>query len=344
MIRVIVSLWLAGMLTGVWGQVNSLTGAGATFPYPIYSRWAYQYYRETGIRINYQSIGSGGGVKQIKSRTVDFGASDAPLKPEKLKEYGLTQWPMVLGGVVPVVNIQGIAPGKLRLTPEVLSDIFLGKITRWDDPIIRQLNPGVELPDQKITVIHRADGSGTTWIFTHYLAQVSSEWASKVGYGKAVAWPAGLGGKGNEGVAAFVRKIPGALGYVEYAYAVQSHMSYVQLKNLAGKFVNPSSTTFQVAAAHARWDRARDFYLVLTNQPGEQAWPITGATFILMPRTVAKPAKAKAVLEFFHWCFMNGGQAALELDYVPLPRKVIQLVEQSWRKTLRSTSGEPIWK
>ena len=322
---------------------TTITGAGATFPYPVYSKWAYLYNKETGVQLNYQSIGSGGGIKQIKAKTVDFGASDAPLKPEELNESGLMQFPMIMGGVVPVVNIKGISAGQLKLTPEVLADIYLGKITKWTDPRIREINSGVSLPNRSITVVHRADGSGTTWIFTNYLSKVSSEWKEKVGNDKSVQWPAGVGGKGNEGVAAFVGKVNGSIGYVEYAYALQNKMASVMLKNHDGNFVAPTSENFQAAAAGADWAHADGYYMVLTDQPGKDSWPITGASFILMYKKQVNPAEAKEVLKFFAWSYKNGDKAALELDYVPMPDSVVKMVENTWKKEIKSTSGKSVW-
>ncbi len=320
----------------------TLLGAGATFPYPIYSQWAHKYERLRGVRLNYQSIGSGGGIAQIKAKTVDFGASDAPLKPAALAEAGLIQFPMVVGGVVPVVNVRGVGPGQLRLTPEVLADIFLDKIARWDDPALRALNPGLQLPGRAITVVHRADGSGTTWIFTNYLSKVSPHWRQKVGAGKAVAWPCGVGGKGNEGVAAYVQRVQGAIGYVEFAYALENKMKHASLRNRAGRFVEPSFETFQAAAANADWSSAPGFYLVLIDQPGERSWPITGASFILVHKTQPDPARARAMLEFFDWCYRHGADMARALHYVPLPMKVVELVERTWSREIRS-EGKAIW-
>jgi len=322
---------------------TAITGAGATFPYPVYSKWAYVYNRETGVRLNYQSIGSGGGIKQIKAKTVDFGASDAPMKPEEMKQFGLMQFPMIMGGVVPVVNISGIASGQLKLSPANLAAIFLGKITKWNDPKIMADNQGLNLPNDDITVVHRADGSGTTWIFTNYLTKVSGEWKDKVGNDKAVQWPVGLGGKGNEGVAAFVGKVEGSVGYGEYAYALQNKMTSVLLKNHDGNFVAPTAENFQAAAAGADWAHAEGYYMVLTDQPGANSWPITGASFILMYKSQANAAQAKEVLKFFDWSYRNGGKAALELDYVPMPDAVVKMVEGTWSKELHDQAGKSIW-
>ncbi len=313
-----------------------IAGAGATFPYPIYARWAADYGKQTGLKLNYQSIGSGGGIAQIKAKTVDFGASDAPLTPKELAEMGAVQFPMVIGGVVPIINFKGIQAGKLQLTPDLLADIFLGKVTRWDDPRIQKANFGMKLPAQAITVIHRADGSGTTWIFTNYLAKVSPEWRQKVGTDKAVAWPVGVGGKGNEGVTAYVQKMNGAIGYVEFAYALQNKMTYVKLRNTAGKFVDPTIETFQAAAASADWKGSPGFYVVLTEQGGEQSWPITGASFILLHKNQPDPARAKEMLRFFTWCYQKGAAAARELSYIPMPDAVVELVKEQWKTEIKS--------
>jgi phosphate transport system substrate-binding protein len=308
----------------------------------LYSKWAYEYKNLTGTKINYQSIGSGGGIAQIKAKTVDFGASDAPLKPEELKEHGLIQFPMVMGGVVPVVNVKGIKAGELKLTAELLADVFLGKITTWNDEAIRKVNPKLDLPDKAITVVHRADGSGTTWIFTNYLMKVSPNWNEKVGFGKAVDWPTGIGGKGNEGVATYVKRVNGSIGYVEFAYALQNEMSYSLLQNQAGQFVSPTIDTFQAAVASADWENAEGYYLVLTDQPGESSWPIAGATFILVHKEPNDSALAKALLEYFAWCYKHGGHTAEELHYVPMPKSVVSMIEKTWQENIRS-EGEPLW-
>jgi phosphate transport system substrate-binding protein len=322
-----------------------ITGAGATFPYPLYAKWAEAYKQQTGIGLNYQSIGSGGGIKQIRSRTVDFGASDAPLKAEELEKDGLLQFPMVMGGVVPVVNIDGVGAGRMKLNGKVLADIYLGTIGKWNDARIAALNPGVKLPNQPITVVHRADGSGTTFIFTNYLSKVSGEWKDKVGNNASVSWPAptSTGGKGNEGVASFVQRIRGAVGYVEYAYAKQNRMAYVLLQNRDGEFVAPSDKTFQAAAAGADWKNAPGFYEILTDEPGKTSWPITGATFILMHKAQRDGAKAKEVLKFFDWAYQNGDRMALELDYIPMPDDVVKLVQSAWRSRIKDASGKPVW-
>ena len=331
------------MATSVALAGRSINGAGATFPYPVYGKWAHAYNKKTGVRLNYQSIGSGGGVKQIKARTVDFGASDAPLKPAVLEKFGLMQFPMIMGGVVPVVNVPGIKAGELKLTAANLAAIYLGKIKRWNDAHIKADNPALSLPDREITVVHRADGSGTTWIFTNYLTKVSDEWADKVGNAKSVMWPAGVGGKGNEGVAAFVRKLRGSIGYVEYAYALQNHMAYALLQNRAGHFVAPTAENFQAAAAGADWAHSKGYYMVLTDQPGANSWPITGASFILMYKEQARPQQAREVLKFFDWSYRHGAQMAAALDYVPMPAAVIKMVEATWRKVLHDRSGQAIW-
>ena len=334
-------LGLAG--TAGAGEVKGISGAGATFPYPVYAKWAEAYANKTGVKMNYQSIGSGGGIKQIKAKTVDFGASDAPLKPEELDAAGLMQFPMVMGGVVPVVNIPGIKPGDIKLSGEVFANIFLGKIKKWDDKAITALNKGLKLPNTQISVVHRSDGSGTTWIFTNYLSKVSSTWKDKVGNDKAVAWPTGVGGKGNEGVASYVGRIKGSIGYVEYAYALQNKMSYALLQNKEGKFVAPTSESFQAAAAYADWNNAPGFYMVLTDQPGKESWPITGATFILVYKTQEKPENGHAVLSFFDWAYKNGDKMAEDLDYVPMPESVSELVERTWARDIKDESGKAVW-
>jgi phosphate transport system substrate-binding protein len=337
-------LALAGALALVGvAQAAEITGAGATFPYPIYAKWAEAYKAHSGVAMNYQSIGSGGGIKQIKSKTVDFGASDMPLKPADLDSAGLMQFPMVMGGVVPVINVKGIQPGELKLTGPVLADIFMGKIKKWNDPAIAKLNSGVKLPNKAIAVVHRSDGSGTTFIFANYLSKVSSEWKSKVGVNTSLEWPTGLGGKGNEGVAALTARTAGAIGYVEYAYALKTKMTYTQLSNQAGKFVKPNSETFQSAAANADWAAAPGYYLLLTDQPGAQSWPITGATFILMYKHQDKPENAKNVLNFFSWSYKNGDKMAEELDYVPMPDKVVDLVEHTWKTNIKGPDGKAVW-
>jgi phosphate transport system substrate-binding protein len=320
-----------------------ITGAGATFPYPIYAKWAETYKKETNVGLNYQSIGSGGGIKQIKAKTVDFGASDKPLKPEELDANGLMQFPAIMGGVVPVVNFEGIKPGQFKLTGEVLAAIYLGKITKWNAKEIVAINPGAALPDMDITVVHRADGSGTTFLFTDYLSKVSTDFKSTVGADAAVKWPVGVGGKGNEGVAANVQRIRGAIGYVEYAYAKKNGMKYVSLKNRDGQFVEPDDETFKAAAAGADWAKTPGFAVILTNQAGKNSWPITGASFILMHKAQADAAKGKEVLKFFDWAYKHGEKTAAELDYVAMPAAVVKLVQDAWKAQLKDTSGKAIW-
>jgi phosphate transport system substrate-binding protein len=319
-----------------------ISGAGATFPYPIYAKWAEAYKAKTNTSMNYQSIGSGGGIKQITAKTVDFGASDMPLKPEDLDKNGLQQFPMVMGGVVPVVNLAGIKPGELKLDGKVLAGMYLGTIAKWNDPAVKALNPGVNLPDKAVATVHRSDGSGTNFIFTHYLSSVDADFKAKVGENTSVEFPGGLGGKGNEGVAALTSRTDGAIGYVEYAYALQNKMTYAQLKNKDGAFVSPNSKTFQAAAANADWSKAPGFYVLLTDQPGADSWPITGATFILIYKQQAKPETAREVLNFFDWAYKNGGPLAEQLDYVPMPSAVIAAVEQSW-KSITGGDGKPVW-
>ncbi|MCL2076615.1 MAG: phosphate ABC transporter substrate-binding protein PstS [Betaproteobacteria bacterium] len=322
-------------------EAANITGAGASFPAPLYTRWAADYNKATGNRVNYQSIGSSAGMRQIGEKTVDFGASDIPLSDADLLERGLIQFPTVVGGIVPIVNITGIKPGQLRLNSQVLGDIYLGKISNWDDPAIAALNPGLKLPSTVIAVVRRADGSGTTFGFTNYLSKVHPEWKEKVGEGAAVNWPTGLGGKGNEGVAAFVGRLNGAIGYVEVAYAARNKLSHTQLQNRAGKFVEPSNDTFKAAAAGADW--ASTFNHILTDQPGDEAWPITSGTFIVMHRVQDKPAQAAATLDFFDWAFKNGDKQAESLDYVPMPQSVKDIIASLWR-TIVDRSGNPIRK
>jgi phosphate transport system substrate-binding protein len=319
-----------------------ISGAGATFPYPIYAKWAEAYKAKTGISMNYQSIGSGGGIAQISAKTVDFGASDMPLKPADLEQKGLVQFPPVIGGEVIVVNLPGIQSGQLTLDGPTIADIYLGKITKWNDAAIAKLNPGVKLPDTSIAVVHRSDGSGTTFIFTNYLSKVSPEWKDKVSEGTSVEWPGGLGGKGNEGVAAMTARTAGAIGYVEYAYALQNKMVHTKLINHDKAALEPSSKVFQAAAANADWKSAAGFYLILTDQPGKESWPITGATFILMHKQQEHPDRAKEVLSFFDWAYKNGGQLAESLDYIPMPQQAVTLFEASWRE-IKGPDGKPVW-
>jgi phosphate transport system substrate-binding protein len=333
----VVSLAGAGL-----ANATDITGAGATFPYPIYAKWADAYKKATGVGLNYQSIGSGGGIKQISAKTVDFGASDMPLKPEVLEKGGLMQFPTVIGGAIPTVNLKGIKPGELRLSGALLGDIYLGKVSKWNDPAIAAINPGVNLPDQAISVVHRSDGSGTSFIWSNYLSKVSPEWKEKVGVGTSLNWPTGVGGKGNEGVASYVQRIDGSIGYVEYAYVLQNHMTYVKMRNREGNFVSPSAKAFMAAAAGADWGAAPGMYLILTDAPGAHAWPIAGATFILMHKVQEKPANAKQVLKFFKWAYANGDKMAESLDYVPMPDKVVSLIESSW-KNIKDASGNSVY-
>ncbi len=331
-----------GLAVAAAAGAADITGAGATFPYPLYSKWAEAYKAKTGVSMNYQSIGSGGGIKQITAKTVDFGASDAPLTAEQLEKEGLVQFPMVMGGVVPVFNLEGIKPGGLNLTGALIADIYLGKITKWNAPAIAAINKGVKLPDQDITVVARSDGSGTTFIFTNYLSKVSAEWKEKAGNSTSVKWPAGVAGKGNEGVAAYVQRLSGSIGYVEYAYALQNKMSYVHLQNRDGNYIDPDDRTFRAAAANAQWDKAPGFYMILTDQPGKDSWPITGATFILMHKKQDKPAKAAIALKFFEWAYESGDKMALDLDYIPMPDTVVKLVKAEWKK-IQDGAGKSIY-
>jgi phosphate transport system substrate-binding protein len=307
-----------------------ISGAGATFPYPIYAKWADTYKKETGISLNYQSIGSGGGIKQIKAKTVTFGASDQPLKPEELNAGGLIQFPMVMGGIVPVINLEGIQPGELVIDGPTLAKIYLGAIKTWDDPALKALNPKAKLPSQPITVVHRSDGSGTTFNFTNYLSKVSADWKSKVGENTSVEWPVGVGAKGNEGVASNVANSKGSMGYVEYAYAKQNKLPYMSMINHDGKTVSPDIASFQAAAANADWAKAPGFYLILTDGVGAESWPITAASFILMHKRPADPVASAEALKFFSWAYAKGAKAAEELDYIPMPEAVVALVKQSW--------------
>ncbi|MCW3480548.1 phosphate ABC transporter substrate-binding protein PstS [Neisseriaceae bacterium JH1-16] len=341
-VRLAASLVLSTAFVGS-AFAADITGAGATFPYPLYAKWAEAYKGKTGNNMNYQSIGSGGGIKQIQSKTVDFGASDMPLKPEDLEKSGLLQFPTVMGGVVPVVNVPGVTPGQLKLTGPLLADIYLGKISKWNDPALTKLNPSVKLPDQKITVVRRSDGSGTTFLFTNYLSKVSPEWSSSIGSNTAVNWKTGVGGKGNEGVANYVTRIKGSIGYVEYAYAKQNKIAHASLQNAAGNFVQPVDTTFKAAAANADWKKAPGFYLILTNQPGKDSWPITGATFILMHKKQDKPAQAEEALKFFDWAYTNGDDLAQHLDYVPMPVATKSMIRASW-KQISDDNGKSLWK
>ncbi len=321
--------------------VKAVHGAGATFPYPLYSAWSHRYKALKGVAFNYQSIGSGGGIRQIRFKTTDYGASEAPLTDKELKASGLTQFPMVIGGVVPVVNLRGIAPDTLRLTGPVLADIFLGAITNWRDPRIATLNPGIKLPKRDISVVTRADGSGTTWLFTSYLKEVSPRWASRVGRGTSVKWPVGMGGKGNEGVAAYIRQVPGSIGYLELVYARQTGLSTVLMKNRAGRFVAAGRKSFSEALKEGRWNR-RDLTISLRNRPGNDSWPIVGASYILLYKKQADPAKARALLDFFHWCLTDGAPIADRMEYVPLPPGLVKLVEGTWHEEI-TAGGRPVW-
>jgi phosphate transport system substrate-binding protein len=335
-------LALAAAFVAAPAAAADITGAGATFPYPIYAKWADAYKKSTGIGMNYQSIGSGGGIKQITAKTVDFGASDMPMKAEDLQKNGLVQFPAIMGGVVPVVKLAGVQPGQLRFTGALLADIYMGKVTKWNDAAIAKLNPGVKLPADDITVVHRSDGSGTTFLWTNYLSKASPAFKAAVGEGTAVKWPAGVGGKGNEGVASYVQKINGAIGYVEYAYAKQNRLAHAQVQNKSGKFVEPDDATFKAAAANADWKSVPGMGVVLTDQAGDQAWPITGASFILIHAKQDKPDTGREVLKFFDWSFRNGGKMAAELDYVPMPDTVVKEIQASW-KAVTDTSGKAMY-
>ncbi len=314
---------------------QQITGAGSTFVYPVLSAWSDAYSKQNGTQVNYQSIGSGGGIAQIKAATVDFGASDAPLTPDALKAAGLTQFPLVIGGVVPVVNLQGINPGQLKFTGKLLADLYLGNIKNWNDPAIAAVNPGVTLPDQLVTIVHRSDGSGTTFNWVNYLSKISPEWKEKIGEGTSVSWPVGVGGKGNEGVAEYVNRIKGSIGYVEYAYVIQNKMTYGQVQNSTGAFITPTAANFQAAAASADWAKADSYYLVITNAPGATAYPISATVFILMYQTPKNPARSAAALEFFRWALDKGQDQAALLDYVPLPSTLVTQIEASWKTDIK---------
>jgi phosphate transport system substrate-binding protein len=339
--RALLALWLAAM-GSVPARTAEISGAGSTFVYPIMSKWADAYKTGRGVAVNYQSIGSGAGIKEIQSKTVDFAASDAPLPPAELDKYGLLQFPLVIGGNVPVVNLPAIRPGELKLSGPVLAEIFLGKITNWNDQAIAAINPGLTLPDQAIAAIHRSDGSGTTYIWADYLAKVSAEWKEKIGVATSIDWPVGIGGNGNEGVAALVERNAGAIGYVEYAYAIQHRLIYTQVENRDGKFILPKRTAFQVAAAVADWADAPSFFVMLTNQPGSESWPITGATFVLMYKVQQNPDTARTALQFFDWVYTGGQQFAESLDYVPMPARVARLVESTWTE-IKDADGKRVW-
>jgi phosphate transport system substrate-binding protein len=320
-----------------------ISGAGATFPYPIYAKWADTYKKDTGVGLNYQSIGSGGGIKQILNKTVTFGASDMPMKPEDVKKHGLVQFPTVIGGDVPVINLEGFKPGELQLDGPTLADIFLGKVKTWDDPAMKKLNPNAKLPAQPIVVVHRSDGSGTTFIWTDYLSKVSADWKSSVGANTSVEWPTGIGAKGNEGVSNNVSQTKGSIGYVEYAYAKQNGLTTVNMINKDGKAVVPNATSFQAAAANADWLKADDFYVILTDQSGADTWPIAGATFILIYKQPQEPAAAAEALKFFAWAYAKGDKLAEELDYVPMPKKVVSEIEKVWASQIKDGGGKALY-
>jgi phosphate transport system substrate-binding protein len=339
----LVSIAVAASTFAASAQAVNLTGAGATFPYPIYAKWAEMYKAATGNGLNYQSVGSGAGIKQIKAKTVDFGASDMPLPADELAQAGLFQFPAIMGGVVPVVNLPGVAPGQVRLTGAVLADIFLGKITTWNAQPIAALNPGVKLPADRITVVRRADSSGTSFLFTDYLSKASPDWKLKVGAGTSVKWATGVGGKGNEGVAAYVQRIKGSIGYVEWAYAKKNRMAHTQLQNRDGAWLQPDDAAFRAAAASADWAKAPGFAVVLTDQPGKASWPITGASYIIVQKSQADAIKGKEVLKFFDWAYKNGDAAAADLDYVPMPDAVTKLVQDAWRANVKDGAGKALW-
>ena len=324
-------------------KAADISGAGATFPYPIYAKWADEYKKVTGNGLNYQSIGSGGGIKQIKAKTVTFGASDAPLPGKELDEAGLAQFPTVMGGIVPVVNLDGVHPGDLTIDGPTLAKIFLGDIKTWDDPAIKKLNPGVKLPNQAIAIVHRSDGSGTTFNFAYYLADVSADWKSKVGVNTSVQWPSGIGAKGNEGVANNVANTKGSIGYVEYAYAKQNKLTFTKMVNKAGKTVAPTSDAFQAAAANADWKSQPGYGVILANQPGDKSWPMTAATWILVYKQPSDIAATGEALKFFAWAYKNGGKAAEALDYVPMPANVVADIEKSWTTDIKDASGKPLF-
>jgi phosphate transport system substrate-binding protein len=329
-------------LAAAAGAATDISGAGATFPYPIYAKWADAYKKLTGVGLNYQSIGSGGGIKQIKAKTVTFGASDMPLKPDDLKAAGLLQFPMIIGGVVPVVNVKGIGPGQLHLDGATIASIYLGDITKWDDPQIKRLNPKLALPATSIAPVYRSDGSGTNFLFSDYLSKASPKFSTTIGANSSVQWPIGIGAKGNEGVANMTTQTDGAIGYVEYAYAKQNKMSFTQLTNKSGSVVAPSAESFQAAAGNADWSKADSYYLILTDQQGAKSWPITGASFILMYREPADPAQVNEALKFFAWAYKDGAAMAAELDYVPLPAALIDQVKKTWRSEI-TAGGRPVW-
>jgi phosphate transport system substrate-binding protein len=333
-VKTVVAAGLVAASTSAFAA--DITGAGATFPFPIYSKWADAYKKETGNGLNYQSIGSGGGIKQIQAKTVTFGATDMPLKADQLEKDGLVQWPMVMGAIVPVVNLEGVKPGDMVFDGETLANIYLGKITKWDDPAIKKLNPNVKLPSEAITVVRRSDGSGTTFNFTDYLSKVSADWKSKVGEGTAVEWPTGVGAKGNEGVSGNISQTKNSIGYVEYAYAKQNKLTYTAMVNKGGKTVQPTVEAFQAAASNADWANAPGYYVILTDQPGDKSWPVTASTFILMHKDATDKAASQEAIKFFKWSFANGGKMAEELDYIPMPEPVVKLIEKTWSSEIKS--------
>jgi phosphate transport system substrate-binding protein len=333
-VKTVVAAGLVAASTSAFAA--DITGAGATFPFPIYSKWADAYKKDTGNGLNYQSIGSGGGIKQIQAKTVTFGATDMPLKADQLEKDGLVQWPMVMGAIVPVVNLEGVKPGDMVFDGETLANIYLGKITKWDDPAIKKLNPNVKLPSEAITVVRRSDGSGTTFNFTNYLSKVSADWKSKVGEGTAVEWPTGVGAKGNEGVSGNISQTKNSIGYVEYAYAKQNKLTYTAMVNKAGKTVQPTVESFQAAASNADWSNAPGYYVILTDQPGDKSWPVTASTFILMHKDATDKAASQEAIKFFKWSFEKGGKMAEELDYIPMPDPVVKLIEKTWTAEIKS--------
>jgi phosphate transport system substrate-binding protein len=343
LVRTLVAFTAIAAASTVAAVAADISGAGATFPYPIYAKWADAYKKETGIGLNYQSIGSGGGIKQIEANTVTFGASDMPLQPDDLTKNGLVQFPTVMGGVVPVVNIDGINSNDITIDGPTLAKIFLGEVKTWDDPAIKQLNPSVKLPSQAIAVVHRSDGSGTTFIFTNYLSKVSADWKSNVGSNTSVEWPVGIGAKGNEGVANNVGQTKGSIGYVESAYAKQNKLTTTKMVNKDGKTVSPVPQSFQAAAANANWDAAPGFYLLLTDQPGDTSWPIAGATFILFHKQVTDPVAAADALKFFAWAYMKGSQMAEDLDYIPMPSSVVASIHKLWSNDIKDANGKPVY-
>jgi phosphate transport system substrate-binding protein len=338
--KIAVAGFLAAM--AIPASAAEISGAGATFPYPIYAKWADVYKKETGVGLNYQSIGSGGGIKQIEAKTVTFGATDAPLKGPELEKFGLVQFPMVMGGIVPVVNLEGMKPGELVIDGPTLAGIFLGKVKTWDDPVIKKLNPNAKLPSEAIAVVHRSDGSGTTFNFTYYLALVSPDWKSQVGSATSVEWPVGIGAKGNEGVSNNVSQTKGSIGYVEYAYALQNKLVYTKMTNKDGKVVTPTSAAFQAAAANANWNSVPGYGVILADQAGAESWPMTAATFILFPKQPQDAAAATEALKFFAWAYAKGDKMAEELDYVPMPKKIVGQIEKVWASEIKDSSGKPL--